>query len=163
MGSDSWLNIGGVTASLLGAAIAFWQARSAKNAADVAIATKKVILEKQTIETLSELYHCAQKALSAISKYRSHHGAKNPDARLRGISTKSDSDAVRSLVDAIRTHRSELCAEFSPDLWCQKVTQLLSDFESADRPIDRVYAATRLGESITDMQSTIRSSKRSLL
>jgi hypothetical protein len=46
MGSDSWLNIGGVTASLLGAAIAFWQARSAKNAADVAIATKKVILEK---------------------------------------------------------------------------------------------------------------------
>lgn len=159
---DLFLTIVGSVASILGAAMAFWQARVAKSAAAAAAATKQAIFEKQDIEVLTQVDALAHKAVIAVGKYRSLIPQTTREANLRGRAVLADSSAVRNLVDSVRRSKAELEANVDIDEWCQRITTEIEVFEGSPDMQSRGRAATAIVCLLTDMQARIRKLKRAL-
>lgn len=135
----TWSDIGtwlGTAFSIIGAAIAIWQARQAKASATRAETIRNEIAENNEQIELAGLDTILAGACRAMDKYGPGAGS----IKRRGASPEGDASAVRTLTASLDRHRDlledafgKICVDFR-----DRVNDLLGEFGSATSDADRL-------------------------
>ena len=100
--SDFWGFVGtwvGVAASIIGAAIALWQARKSRNSAETAVAIAKHLKEHKEISEIAKLQQNCQNTIKGMEKY----GSSSPESLL-GVNKEKDAIDVQTFITILFEH-----------------------------------------------------------
>lgn len=154
MGVALAIGLLGTLASLLGAAVAVWQAKRSRDAAHEAEAVRKQLVNRRKTSELAQLHAACKRAQKVMVKY----GAGSTPAALEGISPRNDAAEVQDFILSVREHRELFgCARPNQaDQFCQVVESLLADFTEAQTTETLRKNGKQLLQHINNMTSIIK-------
>lgn len=152
-GSDvgTWI---GTAFSILGAAIAIWQARIAKTAAAHAEEMRDELTAKHEQNELSALDGILTSACRAMDKY----GPGATEGRRAGVNHVADAAAVRALTAAMDRHREMLTRTLGGtcDTVRERLNALLIQFADAQAGEDRLAKGREIYQEITTLTGNMK-------
>ena len=144
----------GTAFSILGAGIAFWQARRARTAADKVEAARNQIVGRYQHGELGALNGVLSAALSAMDKY----GPGSSVARLIGASADNDANAVRAFTAALDRNTEMLSKAFGGR--CvqvrDRINRLLDEFGAAQTDDERLQRGKAIYLEISTFSGNIK-------
>lgn len=147
----TWL---GTVVSIVGAAVAIWQAWEAWRAARKAATIRDEIASTRAHLELNDFDKLLIAALQAMDKY----GPGRKPSQLRGLSNVKDADAVRSLTAAMSRHEKLLSKSFGSKSGevCDRLNAMLIEFGNATTTDDLIDHGRAIYTEISTLSGNLK-------
>jgi hypothetical protein len=164
MSGSAWIDVAtwlGTLASIVGAAVAVWQAKVAKKEADRATQLQATIIGRAMHVDLTEVDTSVTKAVTAMAKY----GPRGNAAGLVGYEPGRDAGTVQEVIEVLDRHQAALLVEIGPDCGTLRnaLVQKLGQFSAQADEAGHLARGRQIYLELTSFSGNVQTALRNKL